>query len=43
MQKITPNVAQTYDKDLSQKTFGHNFLTKFWKNLLFNYDISIFV
>ena len=43
IQKITSNIAQTYYKNLSQKTFGRNFLIKFWENLLFNYDISIFV
>ena len=44
IQIITLNVAKTYDKNLSQKTFGDTFLTKFWKSLRFNYyDMPIFI
>ena len=44
IQKISLNVAKTYDKNLSEKTFDDNFLAKFWKNVRFNYyDIPIFI
>ena len=44
IEKITLNLAKTYDKICRKKLLVTIFSTKFWKNLRFNYyDLPIFV